>query len=212
MSLITFLSSSMADGIACVTEGIKDYYTKHYPTFRGKTAVFPNGGFKGRKKRKFGLRRRGIYAASNLFWSGKVEAEKLKESLAGHGIELDIIMSSQEEGSLESLMDYDYDFGLVIFNEKSRKLKNGVCPIKYFTYLSSGVPVITPDIPDINIITSQNRVGFVYRTNRNILCEILRIYSLNDYDEMSQRAYDLVQVKYNWENITEGILKWIKRH
>lgn len=212
MSLFTFLSSLMADGIVCVTEGIKDYYMKYYPSFRGKTVVFPNGGFKGRKKKSPGLKRRGVYAASDLFWSAKEDAQMLKEKLAVYGIELDIIMSSQEEGSLESLMDYDYDFGLVVFNEKSRKLKNGVCPIKYFTYLSCGIPVITPDIPDINSITRENGVGFVYRVNRHISEEILKIYSSSNYEEMSQKAYDLVQREYNWENITEGILKWIKRH
>ena len=203
--IIAFINSFMfglSNKIVVVTEQLKKHYESRYPFSRGKIIVSSNCGFATREKRKQGYSKRGIYLATRNEWGGFKEANRISRTLKEHGIELEIWNKKEFTGG-------DYDFGLLIYNNSTRVTKYGFSPIKYFTYLSYGIPAIVPNYPDINKITEENEVGLVYYTKKEIIGKILSLYEAENYEEMSGRAYNLIQSKYNWQNNAREIMKWI---
>ncbi|PIP13000.1 MAG: hypothetical protein COX48_05575 [bacterium (Candidatus Stahlbacteria) CG23_combo_of_CG06-09_8_20_14_all_34_7] len=208
-SISLFIAFLLIDKVIVVTEGLKKYYLKYYPVSRGKIKVFSNAGVSGLTKRQKGLLRKGLYVSSEIIWSSFNEINQLKIHLEQRKILLEIM--GEDKVSRKKFEGGNYDFGILMFNEIRLRLKGGFSPIKYFSYLSYGIPVITPDYSDINKITEDERVGLVYKRKSEIIQKILSLYQMKDYEEMSDRAYNLIQNKYNWKNNAKEILEWIKK-
>lgn len=75
-------------------------------------------------------------------------------------------------------------------------------PVKLFDYLSYGRPVVTTDCREMAAFVQQNNLGIVVQDSPESMAEgIIRLLTRPDLaEEMSKRAYQLVQEVHSWEN------------
>ncbi len=93
--------------------------------------------------------------------------------------------------------------GMWVFDPQNRRLSKAV-PLKVLEYFAAGLPVVSINTPLIREMVERNRIGVCceYQSKAIALAvaSILRL-SDRDYGEMSQRASDLIDTKYNWEEV-----------
>lgn len=203
ISIFTMFSFLAAERIVTVTNLLAAYYNAKYPTVRGKISVFQNAGYSGLKKREPGYYKKGVFLATRAEWAGMRYAENLQKELIRKGVELEIWNGNKFNGG-------NYDFGLIVYNANTPVKKYGFSPIKFFTYLSYGIPVIVPDIPEINSLTLKHNAGIVYHDDNSILKSIMLLYSDKNYEDMSENAYQMIQSTYNWEDTSKRMLQWLE--
>ncbi len=202
--------------IITVSNGIKEGINKNYRIKKNKIIIVPNGAYKNTVKIRNEFSNKGVCIFSNVSWYSIDDIIDLKNKLLNKKINMDIYFSEQTTKYRDIVISGklfkggDYDWGLLIYNStKSKNIINaGVRPIKYFTYLSYGIPVIIPNISDINIITLENNVGYIYYTfkEETIINTIVKLYEDKEkWIEMQKNAYKIIREKYNWEKIV-GVL------
>ena len=95
---------------------------------------------------------------------------------------------------------------------KTEESMFGTSPIKLFSYMASGRPIVASDLPSIREIVSEKEVLFVRPDDPAAIKEgILKL--INDpmlYKELSDRA-KIKSEEFTWENRAGKILNWIEK-
>lgn len=223
IKLFSKYSAKLSTGIIVLSQGIGEYISETYKIKMEKIHISSNGGniLDLQEKRQIG--NKGVIAINDIGWYKVDDIIDIKKLLIKHGIFLDIYLATDKEDRYgneiicNSSIDFqNYDWGLVL-NDKEKgknRYKYGIRPIKYFEYLSYGLPVIIPDIRDINAITKEHNVGIVFRNDdsKSIVDAVIRMY---DEDgllySMSNNALKLVKNKYSWEKLVSEINCFINK-
>lgn len=103
--------------------------------------------------------------------------------------------------------------GLWVFNPQSRRMRKAV-PLKVLEYFAAGLPVVTINTPLMRDLVEKNRIGACCEYHSAAIAkaaaEILRLPQ-RDYAEMSQRAADLIDTRFNWEAVEPQLLEFFQR-
>lgn len=155
-------------------------------------------------------------------WYNLEEHVSIKRKLAPYGIQLDILVSDATKEIKEKYfreIEFDavfngkkYDWGLFILEAaaSSDKFKYGCSPIKVFEYLSYGIPVIIPDIENVNFIVRKYNTGIILRNLNSdyIVSAIRACYGDEEkWKTMSYNAISTIKSEYNWDAKMKELLK-----
>ncbi len=103
--------------------------------------------------------------------------------------------------------------GLWVFNPQSRRMRKAI-PLKVLEYFAAGLPVVTINTPLMRDLVEKNRIGACCEYHSAAIAkaaaEILRLPQ-RDYAEMSQRAADLIDTRFNWEAVEPQLLEFFQR-
>lgn len=103
--------------------------------------------------------------------------------------------------------------GLWVFNPQSRRMRKAI-PLKVLEYFAAGLPVVSIKTPLMNELVEKNRLGICCEYHSAAIAkavgDILRLKKA-DYAEMSKRAEELIETKYNWEAVEPLLFGIIKR-
>lgn len=103
--------------------------------------------------------------------------------------------------------------GLWVFNPRNRRMRKAL-PLKVLEYLAAGLPVVSIGTPQMRDLIEKNRLGvcceFQSAAIAKAAASILRLPA-SEYQEMSQRAKNLIDTQYNWEAIEPRLLSLIER-
>ncbi len=217
IKLFSKYSAKLSSGIIVLSEGIGKYISRKYRIGMDKIHISSNGGNIRNLRTAKEITRSGVIAINDIGWYNVDDIIEIKKSLIKHGISLDIYLATDKERIYGNEVIYNssinyqnYDWGLMILdiNKGKDKYKYGIRPIKYFEYLSYGLPVIIPDIKDINLITEENNVGMIFKNgdSKSIVDAIIRIYDEDGlFYSMSRNALKLIEDKYNWKKLVNEI-------
>lgn len=217
--LLSFLSAKSSNKIITLSDGIKNYISKKYK-IREKNIFVSSNGSEIKKAFNKPITYKGLMAYTDVPWYNTEENIRLKDKLKSIGIELHLYIAKPlkryETDNIfyNALIDYsNYDFGLYINDPILGVNKKifGVRPIKLFEYMSNSLFVIVSNIPDINKIVIENKVGLVFNNYDEIL-ELLEKVYLNKETiiDMQRNANNLIKNKYNWLNLTKEIFDFIE--
>ena len=86
-------------------------------------------------------------------------------------------------------------------------------PLKLFTYMASGVPIVASDLPALREVISENTAYLVTPDSPDALAQVV-IEVLRDPQEAARRAQGALRAvaEYTWESRAEKILQFLQRN
>jgi glycosyltransferase involved in cell wall biosynthesis len=89
-------------------------------------------------------------------------------------------------------------------------------PLKIYSYLSCGTPVIAPNLPEIRKLIHQSRAGELFQPeNSQSLAESIcafRKFPDSKIRELRKNARRYVEENHSWRKIVSDSLKWIEKY
>lgn len=216
------MTAVSSNGVIVLSKGIGTYINKEYHIKKEKIHVSSNGGEKTNLLKDHIVHRKGVIAVNDIGWYDIPHLIDIKEKLIKRGIGLDIYVATSGQKRLYDKVIYnkpvnynEYDWGLIV-NDSSKglnRIRFGIRPTKYFEYLSYGLPVIIPDIKDINDITKQYKCGIIYcQEDQYSLFNAIKILYENKalYKLMRENALQMISEKYDWNILVKDIFEFIR--
>ena len=136
--------------------------------------------------------------------------KKLKAIIKKNDLEKNIILTDWQP--YELLPDFINLADICINIFQLNDITRDIIPSKLFQYLACAKPVIISPLPGTRDILIGGENGVVYaKDNFDALGLIIKVLkNKSEARKIGQNGYNLVKEKYNWQKITENILKEIK--
>lgn len=180
-----------------------------FPQIRGKKILLYNGGIsKGRGLEKL-VEAMAFIEEAVLIFMGKGDIEKqLKDMVCDLKLTQKVFFHPPVPSEQVLIFSQWADVGLLPFQNCSLNIYFSL-PNKLFEYLMAGLPVVSPDLPELRKVVEENGFGVLFnpRQKEGIIPAIEKILEPKTFEEAKKRVLEKATELFNWEKEEKKLIQ-----